>query len=59
MNVAQLLARAAQVYPTRPALYSGTILLADYGQLATRVTSGTASSWCRNCGERPWMNVRP
>ena len=37
MNVAQLLARAARVYPTRPALYSGAIQLCDYGQLATRV----------------------
>ena len=37
MNVAQLLARAARVYPTRPALFSGTSLLSNYGQLSTRV----------------------
>ncbi|MFA5123977.1 long-chain fatty acid--CoA ligase [Zavarzinia sp.] len=37
LNVARLLARAAQTYPQRPALAHGERLLASYGELAARV----------------------
>jgi long-chain acyl-CoA synthetase len=36
MSLAHLLARQAHVAPERPAIYSGTILHADYGQWAAR-----------------------
>jgi len=37
INIAQLLLRAAQVHPQRPALAHGTRLLASYAELAVRV----------------------
>ncbi|MDX3904980.1 MAG: fumarylacetoacetate hydrolase family protein [Pigmentiphaga sp.] len=56
MNVARLLARAAQVHPDRPALYHGTALLHDYQTLAARAArlagellgSGTVGGGCGN-----------
>jgi long-chain acyl-CoA synthetase len=36
MNLAQLLARSARVFPDAPALYHGTSLVADYSGLAAR-----------------------
>lgn len=36
MNIAQLLARAAQVYPDRPAVLAGSETVLNYGQLANR-----------------------
>ena len=36
MNIAQLLARSATVFPTRPAVYLGEHMLLDYRMLASR-----------------------
>ena len=36
MNIAQLLARSATVFPTRPAVYLGEHMLLDYRTLANR-----------------------
>lgn len=39
MNVAQLLARAAQVFPDNPALFRGAELVCDYRELARRAAA--------------------
>ena len=52
MNIAQLLRRSAEVFPDRPALYSGAQLLLDYRSLAQR-TACLAGYLQEQCGVRP------
>ncbi|MES1979007.1 MAG: AMP-binding protein [Pseudomonadota bacterium] len=49
MNIAQLLRRSAEVFPDRPALYSGAKLLLDYRTLAQR-TASLAGYLKEQCG---------
>ena len=37
LNIAQLLVRSSRLYPDRPALAQGAAMVADYGELASRV----------------------
>ncbi len=56
MNIAQLLRRSAEVFPDRPALYSGAQLLLDYRALAQR-TASLAAYLKERCGVKPGDRV--
>jgi long-chain acyl-CoA synthetase len=56
MNLAQLLVRAARLYPDRPALFHGEDLICDYRQLGERAAR-IAGYLARDCGLEPGERV--
>ncbi len=56
MNLAQLLVRAARLFPDRPALFHGEDLICDYRQLGERAAR-IAGYLARDCGLEPGERV--